>query len=43
MMDAAGARPPDGSAGHVTELILLSDTVTAEVSVVLPELVTLKV
>ena len=35
-----GARPAGGNAGHVTLAILLSVTVMAVVSVVLPELVT---
>jgi len=41
VIEAPGTRPPDGSAGHDTEAILLSDTVTADVKVVLPEFVTL--
>ena len=38
--EALGARPPEGSAAHVTLAILLSATVIAVVSVVLPLLVT---
>jgi len=41
VIEAPGASPPDGSAGHDTEAILLSDTATADVSVVLPAFVTL--
>ena len=41
VMEAPGAKPPDGSAGHVTEAILLSETVAALVSVTLPLLVNL--
>lgn len=41
-MKAPGTKPPPGKAGQLTDAILLSETVIALVSVVLPLFVTLK-